>query len=244
MPRQIGSPPPGAPSPPFLPDAGAVTLAVGIVGATVMPHAIYLHSGLTQARGGQRNEAGRRRLIRFSNIEVVIALTLAGMVNLAMVMMAAAAFHAGHAEVAEIETAYHTLIPLFGAAAGGVFLVALIASGVSSSAVGTMAGQVIMQGFTRTRIPVWLRRAVTMAPAFVVVAAGADATRSLVFSQVVLSLALPVPMVALVVLSARRDIMGVFVSTRWLSVGAGLATAVVLALNVLLIAQIAGLPMP
>ena len=229
---------------PFLPDAGAVTLAVGIVGATVMPHAIYLHSGLMQARGGQRNEAERRRLIRFSNIEVVIALTLAGMVNLAMVMMAAAAFHAGHAEVAEIETAYHTLIPLFGAAAGGVFLVALIASGVSSSAVGTMAGQVIMQGFTRTRIPVWLRRAVTMAPAFVVVAAGVDATQSLVFSQVVLSLALPVPMLALVVLSARRDIMGVFVSTRWLSVGAGLATAVVLALNVLLLGQIAGLPMP
>jgi manganese transport protein len=229
---------------PSLPDAGAVTLAVGIVGATVMPHAIYLHSGLTQGRGGVQTEAGRRGLIRFSNIEVVIALTLAGLVNLAMVMMAAAAFHEGHPEVAEIETAYHTLIPLFGAAAGGVFLVALIASGLSSSAVGTMAGQVIMQGFTRMRIPVWARRAATMLPAFVVVALGANATESLVYSQVVLSLALPVPMVALVVLSARRDVMGGFVNARWLTAGAGLATVVVLGLNVLLLLQIAGVGIP
>jgi manganese transport protein len=229
---------------PSLPDAGAVTLAVGIVGATVMPHAIYLHSGLTQARGGVQNESGRRGLIRFSNIEVVIALTLAGVVNMAMVMMAAAAFHSGHPDVAEIETAYHTLIPLFGAAAAGVFLVSLIASGLSSSAVGTMAGQVIMQGFTRMRIPVWVRRAVTMVPAFVVVALGVNATQSLVFSQVVLSLALPVPMVALVLLSSRRDVMGKFVNSRWLSVGAAFATVVVLALNVLLLLQIVGVDLP
>jgi manganese transport protein len=229
---------------PSLADAGAVTLAVGIVGATVMPHAIYLHSGLTQARGGVQNEAGRRGLIRFSNIEVVIALTLAGLVNMAMVMMAAAAFHEGHPEVAEIETAYHTLIPLFGAAAAGVFLVSLIASGLSSSAVGTMAGQVIMQGFIGIRIPVWVRRAVTMLPAFVVVALGVNATQSLVFSQVVLSLALPVPMVALVVLSARRDVMGGFVNSRWLSACAMFATMVVLGLNTLLLLQIAGVDLP
>jgi manganese transport protein len=229
---------------PTLADSGAVTLAVGIVGATVMPHAIYLHSGLTQARGGARNDAGRRRLIRFSNIEVLVALSLAGLVNMAMVMMASAAFHAGHADVAEIETAYHTLIPLFGAAAGAVFLVSLIASGLSSSAVGTMAGQVIMQGFVGVRIPIWMRRAVTMVPAFVVVALGANATDSLIYSQVVLSLALPVPMVALVVLSARPAVMGRFVNSRALTLWASAASVVVLGLNALLLLQLAGVELP
>jgi manganese transport protein len=229
---------------PHLADSGAVTLAVGIVGATVMPHAIYLHSGLTQARGGARNDAGRRRLIRFSNIEVLVALSMAGLVNMAMVMMAAAAFNKGHAEVAEIETAYHTLIPLFGSAAAGVFLVSLIASGLSSSAVGTMAGQVIMQGFIGFRIPVWLRRAVTMLPAFVVVALGADATQSLIYSQVVLSFALPVPVIALVLLSARPAVMGRFISSRMMTRVAGAAAAVVVGLNVLLVAQIAGVELP
>jgi manganese transport protein len=229
---------------PHLADSGAVTLAVGIVGATVMPHAIYLHSGLTQARGGARDDAGRRRLIKFSNIEVLAALSIAGLVNMAMVMMAAAAFHAGHAEVAEIETAYHTLIPLFGGAAAGVFLVSLIASGLSSSAVGTMAGQVIMQGFVGFHIPVWLRRLVTMLPAFVVVAMGADATQSLIYSQVVLSFALPVPMIALVVLSARRRVMGRFVSSRVLTRCAAAASGVVLVLNALLVTQMLGFDLP
>ena len=229
---------------PELADAGAVTLAVGIVGATVMPHAIYLHSGLTQARGGPRSDPGRRRLIHFSNIEVVVALSLAGLVNMAMVMMAAAAFHNGHSDVAEIETAYHTLAPLFGAAAAGVFLVSLIASGLSSSAVGTMAGQIIMQGFVGVRIPVWLRRAITMLPAFVVVGMGTNATQALVYSQVVLSLALPVPMVALVLLSARPGVMGPFASSRTVSACAALATLVVLALNGLLLLQLAGAPLP
>ena len=229
---------------PELADSGAVTLAVGIVGATVMPHAIYLHSGLTQARGGARTDAARRRLVRYSNIEVVVALSLAGLVNMAMVMMAASAFHAGHADVAEIETAYHTLAPLFGAAAAAVFLVSLIASGLSSSAVGTMAGQVIMQGFVGFRIPIWVRRAVTMLPAFVVVAAGANATNALIYSQVVLSLALPVPMVALVILSARPGVMGAFASTRTLTTAAALATLAVLGLNALLLLQLAGVELP
>jgi manganese transport protein len=229
---------------PHLADSGAVTLAVGIVGATVMPHAIYLHSGLTQARGGARNDAGRRRLIRFSNIEVLVALSMAGLVNMAMVMMAAAAFNNGHADVAEIETAYHTLIPLFGSAAAGVFLVSLIASGLSSSAVGTMAGQVIMQGFVGFRIPIWLRRAVTMLPAFVVVAMGADATQSLIYSQVVLSFALPVPMIALVLLSARPAVMGRFVNSRAMTRRAVAASAVVLGLNLLLLMQMAGVALP
>ena len=170
-----------------LPDAAALTIAVGIIGATVMPHAIYLHSGLTQGRVPTKSDDARRRLVRFSNIEVVVALTVAGLVNMAMVMMAAAAFHAGHSDVAEIETAYHTLTPLLGPAAAGIFLVSLLASGISSSAVGTMAGQMIMQGFVGFRIPVWLRRLLTMIPAFVVVALGVNATQSLVLSQVVLS---------------------------------------------------------
>jgi manganese transport protein len=161
-----------------------------------------------------------------------------------MVMMAAAAFHHGHSDVAEIETAYHTLVPLFGAAAGGIFMLSLIASGLSSSAVGTMAGQVIMQGFVHFRIPVWLRRAVTMIPAFAVVAYGVNATDALVYSQVVLSLALPVPMVALVVLIRRPDIMGVHVARPRTFVLAVVATVAVLALNVLLVLQTAGVAVP
>jgi manganese transport protein len=226
---------------PHLADGDAVLLAVGIVGATVMPHAIYLHSGLTQDRAPARSMSERRRLVRYSNREVVVALTLAGVVNLAMVMMAARAFHIGHAEVAEIGTAYHTLVPLFGAAAAGVFLVSLLASGVSSSVVGTMAGQVIMQGFVGWRIPVWIRRAVTMLPAFAVVWAGFDATRSLVLSQVVLSLVLPVPMVALLLLSRRRDVMGAMVAGRGMLALAWMATAATLGLNAVLLAGTAGL---
>ena len=131
-----------------------MTIAVGIVGATIMPHAIFLHSGLTQDRAPARNDSERRKLVRFSNIEVMIALAVAGLVNMAMVVMAASAFHAGHSDVAEIETAYSTLTPLLGAGAAGVFLTALLASGLSSSAVGTMAGQMIMQGFVGFRIPI------------------------------------------------------------------------------------------
>lgn len=229
---------------PAMPDAAALTIAVGIIGATVMPHAIYLHSGLTQARAQFRNEAERGRMLRFSNIEVVVALAVAGMINMAMVMMAASAFHAGHSEVAEIETAYHTLTPLLGAAAAGVFLLSLIASGVSSSVVGTMAGQMIMQGFLRVHIPVWARRAITMVPAFAVVAAGVNATDALVMSQVVLSIALPVPMVALIIFTSRRDIMGEHATrpvTRTLAI---LGAGGVLSLNFVLLAEAFGLPIP
>ena len=176
---------------PRMPDAAAVLISVGIFGATVMPHAVYLHSGLTQARAPARDDRERRTLLRFSNREVVAALAVAGMVNMAMVMMAAAAFHLGHSGVAEIETAYHTLAPLLGAASAGVFLLSLIVSGISSSVVGTMAGQMIMQGFVGFRIPIWLRRLVTMLPAFAVVGMGVDATRALVLSQVVPLLATP-----------------------------------------------------
>ena len=162
---------------------------------------------------------------------------------MAMVIMAAAAFHAGHAEVAEIETAYRTLTPLFGGAAASAFLIALIASGLSSSAVGTMAGQLVMQGFIGWRVPVWLRRLVTMAPAFVVVGLGADATHSLVLSQVVLSLTLPVPLVAMLLLIRRRDIMGAMAAGPLTQCAAWLATAVVVALNLILLLSTLGLPL-
>ncbi|HEY3916377.1 MAG TPA: Nramp family divalent metal transporter [Stellaceae bacterium] len=226
---------------PRLPDNAALLLSVGIIGATVMPHAIYLHSGLTQARADPQGEGERRLLVRFSNREVFIALSLAGLVNMAMVVMAANAFHQGHSDVAEIETAYHTLVPLLGGAAAGVFLASLIASGISSSTVGTMAGQMIMQGFVGFRIPLWLRRAVTMIPAFVVVGLGADATSTLVISQVLLSLTLPIPMIALLIFTGRRDLMGVFVNSRATTIIAAAAATIVLTLNLVLLLQSAGL---
>ncbi|WP_425466752.1 Nramp family divalent metal transporter [Pararhodobacter zhoushanensis] len=229
---------------PGLPDTAALTIAVGIIGATVMPHAIYLHSGLTQARATNPTAGERRRLVRFSNIEVIVALAVAGMVNMAMVIMAASAFHQGHAEVAEIETAYHMLTPLLGAAAAGAFLVSLIASGISSSVVGTMAGQMIMQGFLRIHVPIWLRRVVTMAPAFAIVAMGVNATEALVLSQVVLSIALPVPMVALVIFTGRRDLMGEHVTGPLMRGLAVLGSVVVLGLNFVLLAGFFGISVP
>jgi manganese transport protein len=227
---------------PQLDGPDSVILSVGIIGATVMPHAIYLHSSLTQGRTPAFNDAERRRILSYSNREVLIALGLAGLVNMAMLAMAAAAFHAGHPEVAEIETAYHTLTPLLGAGAAAVFLVSLLASGLSSSVVGTMAGQVIMQDFVGFRIPLWLRRLVTMLPAVVVVALGVNATQALVGSQVVLSLVLPVPMIALLVLAGRRDIMGSFVVRGWTRMGAVVAAVLVLGLNLILLLQTVGVP--
>jgi manganese transport protein len=229
---------------PQLADSAALLLAVGIIGATVMPHAVYLHSGLTQGRMPVRNDAERHRVLRFSNQEVIIALAAAGLINMAMVMMASSAFHAGHADVAQIETAYHTLTPLLGAAAAGVFLLSLIASGISSSTVGTMAGQMIMQGFVGFRIPIWVRRLVTMVPAFVVVALGVNATNALVISQVILSIALPLPMIALLLFTRRADIMGPFANSRLTQAAAVVGTVVVLLLNVFLIVQTCGIPLP
>lgn len=229
---------------PQMPDSTALMISVGIIGATVMPHALFLHSGLTQHRAAPRDITEARMLVRFSNREVLVALAIAGLVNLAMVMMAASAFHLGHSEVAEIESAYHTLTPLLGVGAAGVFLVSLIASGVSSSVVGTMAGQLIMQGFVGFRIPVWVRRLITMIPAFVVVALGVDATYALVMSQVVLSIALPVPMIALVLFTRQRKIMGEFANSRLVDTLAIGGTVVVLGLNMVLLVQTFGMGVP
>ncbi|WP_293720868.1 Nramp family divalent metal transporter [Stappia sp.] len=229
---------------PQLPDAAALTITVGIIGATVMPHAIYLHSSLTQSRVRIRNENDRRKVLRYSNIEVVIALAIAGMVNMAMVIMAASAFHQGNSDVAEIETAYHMLTPLLGTAAASVFLVSLITSGVSSSVVGTMAGQTIMQGFLHFHVPIWLRRLVTMVPAFVVVAMGVNPTQALVMSQVVLSIALPVPMIALIIFTSRRDVMGEYAMRPVVRCLAFIGATIVLGLNFTLLANVFGISVP
>jgi manganese transport protein len=230
---------------PRLQGMGSITLAVGIVGATVMPHAIYLHSGLTQARLPFTDARERRTAVVMSNREVLFALGVAGLVNMAMIAMAAVAFHDGaHDQIAEIETAYRTLTPLLGAGAAGLFMLALLASGFSSSIVGVMAGQMIMQGFVSFRIPLWLRRIVVMAPSVAVVAAGMDITRALVLSQVVLSLVLPIPMVALVRFTASRDVMGEFANTRLTNALAVAATAFVCLLNGILLLATAGLAIP
>jgi manganese transport protein len=229
---------------PNLPDANALTIAVGIIGATIMPHAVYLHSALTQARAPGRDAGERRIVLRYSNRECIIALSLAGAVNIAMVMMASAAFHAGHRDVAQIETAYQTLTPLLGAGAATIFLISLMASGISSSAVGTMAGQVIMQGFVGFRIPIAVRRLVTMVPAFVVIGFGVNATYALVISQVILSFALPIPMIALVLFTRRRDLMGEFVNGRITNIAAIGGTVLILCLNAVLLLQTFGVPIP
>jgi manganese transport protein len=221
---------------PQLAGPDSVMLAVGIIGATVMPHAIYLHSSLTRGRMPARTDAERRRIIGYSNREVLFALGIAGAVNMAMLAMAARVFHEGHSDVASIETAYHTLMPLLGVGAGAVFMASLLASGLSSSVVGTMAGQTIMQDFVGFRIPLSVRRLATMVPAVVVVAVGVDSTHALV-----LSLVLPVPMVALLVLSGRRDVMGSFANPRIVQVIAVAAAVLVLALNLVLLLQTAGM---
>ncbi len=225
---------------PALPDQAALSLAIGIVGATVMPHAIMLHSGLTQARVELRDEAERSRMVRFSDREVIVALCLAGLVNMAMVAMAAS-FHSGHSDVADLDGAFRTLTPLLGASAGTLFLLSLLASGLSSSMVATMAGQVIMQGFIARTIPLSLRRLVTMLPSFVVVAMGVDPTRALILSQVVLSFVLPLPMITLLAVSRDGRIM-----RGYRLKGAGYALSlvmllIVLGLNAALLLQTVGL---
>ncbi|WP_244272036.1 Nramp family divalent metal transporter [Pseudovibrio denitrificans] len=229
---------------PTVPDLDALTIVVGIIGATIMPHAIYLHSDLSIDRAIVRNEDHRKRLLKFTNIEVVLALGVAGFVNIAMVILAAGAFHSDFSYVADIESAYHLLTPLLGGAAAAVFLSSLITSGVSSSVVGTMAGQMIMQGFLEYKIPIWIRRLVTMIPAFVIVVFGVNATQALVLSQVVLSITLPVPMIALIFFVTRKSIMNNYAITPFVGIWAILGTGIVLGLNFVLLADVFGVPVP
>jgi manganese transport protein len=230
---------------PSLPGNDAVLLAVGIVGATVMPHVIYLHSGLTQNRVPPRNEDEARRIYKFNKIDVIVAMSLAGLVNMAMLFMAAKVFHfTGHTDIADINSAYKTLTPLLGGAAAAVFAVSLVASGVSSSHVGTMAGQVVMQGFVGFRIPMWIRRLATMLPAIMAIYLRLDPTRTLVISQVVLSFTLPIPVITLILFTRNREIMGKLVNHRGVTALAIFCAAAILFLNLVLLYQIFGGPLP
>jgi len=218
--------------------AESVLLAAGILGATVMPHVIFLHSALTQDRIVVDSPSLQRRLFRFELVDVCVAMGVAGFVNAAMLIMAASTFNrAGLGHIATIEEAYLTLEPLLGSASHWIFAVSLLASGLSSSAVGTMSGQVIMQGFLKWHIPVWLRRLVTILPSLAVIFMGFDPTRTLVISQVVLSFGLPFAVIPLVLFSRRRDIMGELVNHRLTTVVSYVVTALIVALNLYLLYQ-------
>jgi manganese transport protein len=217
----------------------SVLLAAGILGATVMPHAIFLHSALTQNRVVVKKPEQLRRLFRYEIADVVIAMVIASSVNAAMLIMAASTFFKnGATSVGTIQEAYRTLQPLLGRAAGVVFGISLLASGLSSSSVGTMAGQVIMQGFLHYHIPPWVRRVVTMLPSLVVIFLGFDPTRTLVLSQVVLSFGLPFAVIPLVLFTRRKDIMGTLVNKRLTTLLASLAAVLIVALNFYLLHQI------
>jgi len=210
-----------------------------------MPHVVYLHSALTQDRIRPRNPEEARRLFRFTLIDVFTAMPLAGVVNGGMLVMAAVVFHQhGLTNLSDLGAAYRTLTPLLGPAAATIFAISLLASGLSSSTVGTMAGQVVMQGFVGFRIPLWVRRIVTMIPSFVVIGLGLPTAATLVVSQVVLSIVLAFAVVPLVMFTARRDLMGILVNHRATTiVGWGCATIIVV-LNTVLIYTLLGGKIP
>jgi manganese transport protein len=218
--------------------ADSVMLAVGILGATVMPHVVYLHGALVQGRIRPHDDAERRALLRFQRVDVAIAMGLAGAINLTMLVVAASLFHeSGLTDIESIEGAHAGFERLIGGGAALAFAVALLASGLSSSSVGTYAGQVVMQGFIDRRIPLFARRAITMAPALVVLAIGVDATDALVVSQVVLSFGIPFALVPMILLTRRADVMGPFVNRRGTTVVATVVAALIIALNAFLLEQ-------
>jgi manganese transport protein len=225
---------------PSLPTSDAVFLAAGVLGATIMPHVIYLHSALTQ--GDTRGTKGER--YSSTKLDVAIAMTIAGFVNLAMMATAAAAFHfSGHSGIADLDQAYLTLQPLLGHAAATVFGLSLVAAGLSSTVVGTLAGQVVMQGFIRFHIPLWVRRTVTMLPSFIVIWAGWDPTRILIFSQVLLSFGIALALIPLLSFTGNREIMGdEMVNSRLMQNAGRLIVLLVVALNIyLLVGEVLGL---
>ena len=223
---------------PRIPGADGPLLVAGIIGATVMPHVVYLHSALTKSRVPCRDDAERRELLRFQRLDVLIGLGAAGLINLAMLVVAASVFRRGGSpHVGSIEAAHAGFGRLVGGAAALAFAVALLASGLSSSSVGTYAGQVVMQGFIRRQIPIVVRRAITMAPAFVVIGLGADPSRTLILSQVILSFGIPFALVPLVLFTARREVMGGLVNARITTGAACIVASVIIALNVFLLVQ-------
>ncbi|HYZ36390.1 MAG TPA: Nramp family divalent metal transporter [Pseudonocardiaceae bacterium] len=214
----------------------SVLLAAGIIGATVMPHVVYLHSALTKCRVVCRDDDERRELLRFQRIDVLVGLGVAGLTNMAMLFIAASLFHrTGNSGVDSIEAAHAGLGFLIGGGAALAFAVALLASGLSSSSVGTYAGQVVMQGFIRRRIPLFLRRGLTMLPALVVLALGLPTTESLVVSQIVLSFGIPFALVPMVLLTRRVDVMGPFVNRPSTTAAAGAIATTIIALNIYLL---------
>src|SRR5512143_447122 len=217
----------------------SVLLATGILGATVMPHVIFLHSALTQGRIVTRDPQQQRRLFRYELVDVFVAMGLAGLINMAMLIMAASTFfNHGLTTIGTIEEAHRTLEPLLGKAASSVFAISLLASGLSSSSVGTMAGQVIMGGFVHREIPTWIGRLVTVFPPMIVIMIGLDPTRTLVISQVVLSFGLPFAIVPLILFTRRRDIMGELVNSRPITIITSLVAVLIIALNLFLLSQI------
>ena len=222
--------------PGFSGSSQALLLAVGIIGATVMPHVIYLHSALTQDRLVPETDQDARTLFHYTRIDVLIAMTVAGLINVAMLVMAASTFYgSGHRNVDSLEGAHRTLQPVLGSASSTLFALALVASGLSSSAVGTLSGQVVMQGFIRRQIPIVWRRLITMAPAFIVIALGLDPSRTLVASQVVLSFGIPFALVPLVNFTARREVMGLLVNKTVTTVAAVVIAVAIIALNTFLL---------
>jgi manganese transport protein len=217
----------------------SLILVCGIIGATVMPHVVYLHSALTKSRVACRDDGERRELLRFQRVDVLIGLGAAGLINLAMLLIAASLFHrGGTGGIDSIEAAHAGFAHLVGGGAALAFAVALLASGVSSSSVGTYAGQIVMQGFIRRQIPLFARRAVTMAPALTVLGLGLPATDSLVVSQVVLSFGIPFALVPLLLLTRRRDVMGTFVNARGTTLAAGGVAVLIIALNAYLLTDL------
>ncbi|TLX82823.1 MAG: hypothetical protein E6L04_09520 [Thaumarchaeota archaeon] len=203
---------------PSLPTSNALVLAVGIIGATVMPHALFVHSWLTKNKVQEKPLEERRRIRKLHLVENIILLTIAGMVNAAIMIMAATAFNPHNPGVASISEAYKTLIPLFGATAGIVFLLTLLSSGIASSVVGTLAGQAIMEGLLGKRVNLWLRRFVTrfinVIPTTIAILLGLDPLNILVYSQVVLSIMIPIPMIPLVIATRDKKLMGEFVNKK------------------------------
>jgi manganese transport protein len=226
---------------PHFDGSDSILLATGILGATVMPHVIYLHSALTQNRVQAADDVERRLLLRFNRIDVSIAMTLAGIINMSMLIIAASLFFGNGPEVDTIEKAHAGFKELVGPSAAIAFALALLASGFASSSVGTYAGQVVMQGFIARAVPLAVRRAVTMTPALIVLAIGVDPSNALVISQVVLSFGIPFALVPLVLLTRRKDIMGALVNRRVTTVVAGFVAAIISALNLFLLVDTFGL---
>src|SRR5690348_4259181 len=224
---------------PHLDGSASILLAAGILGATVMPHVIYLHSALTQKRVVGANPEARRKIFHFEMVDVVIAMGIAGLINMAMLTTAAAVFNSrGLLGVgSDLNQVFNGLQHYIGASSGLIFGVALLASGISSSSVGTLAGQVVMQGFIQRKISVFLRRAITMVPALIVIGANFDPTRALVLSQVFLSFGIPFAMIPLLMFTRDKKLMGNLVNSRFTNLAAYAVAALIIGLNVFLIGQ-------